>query len=248
MAAENVIAIIPARYGSTRLPGKPLLAQTGKPLIQHVVEAVRAARSVGRIVVATDDERIVRAVRSFGAEAMMTSPACRTGTDRLAEAAGKLGLGDEEIVVNVQGDEPEMPAACVDALVEVLRRSGLPMASLAAPLEAGLAGNPNKVKVVLDRTGRALYFSRAAVPFDRDGAGRTGYLLHLGIYAYRAAFLKLFASLPPAPAEQAEKLEQLRALENGFGIAVAVVDYHGAGIDTPEDYAAFVEKMKKDRN
>jgi 3-deoxy-manno-octulosonate cytidylyltransferase (CMP-KDO synthetase) len=236
------LAIIPARYASTRLPGKPLLAQTGKPLIRHVVEQVRKARRLDRIVVATDDQRILDAVTGFGAEAVMTSTACRTGTDRLAEAAGKLGLADEDIVVNVQGDEPDIPPECVDGLVELLEASDAPMATLATPLPADQAGNTNKVKVVLDRAGKALYFSRAKVPHDRDGTGAS-YLLHLGIYAYRVGFLRLFAALPPTPAEEAEKLEQLRALEHGYRIAVKVVDYHGIGIDTPEDYAAFVARQ-----
>ncbi|MFB3892549.1 MAG: 3-deoxy-manno-octulosonate cytidylyltransferase [Phycisphaerae bacterium] len=240
----SVIVMIPARFGATRLPGKPLLDRTGKPLIQHVVEAARGAKSAARVIVATDDDRIARAVERFGGTAVMTSAACRTGTDRLAEAAGKLGLADDDIVVNVQGDEPEMPPSCIDTLAELLVRSGQPMATLATPLAADQADNPNKVKVVLDKNGRAMYFSRARIPFDRDGTGTARYLLHLGIYAYRAGFLKTFTALAPTPAEQAEKLEQLRALEHGYGIAAAVVDYHGTGIDTPEDYEAFVEKMK----
>ncbi len=239
------IVIIPARFASTRLPGKPLLAQTGKPMIQHVVEAVRQARKVQRIVVATDDQRIFDAVTACGSEAAMTSVACRSGTDRLAEAAETLGLADDDIVINVQGDEPEIPAACIDGLVEIMETQDVPMATLATPLDAELATNPNKVKVVLDRRGSALYFSRARIPFDRDGGGKAPYLLHLGIYAYRVAFLKTFAALPPTPAEETEKLEQLRALENGYRIAVSVVHYHGVGIDTPEDYAAFVAKQLK---
>jgi len=239
----RAIVIIPARYASTRLPGKPLLAQTGKPLIQHVVEAVRAAKRVQRTVVATDDERIASAVRAFGAEAVMTHKDHPCGTDRVNEAAAKLGLADSDIIVNVQGDEPEMPAACIDRLVELLTAADDPMATLATPLEAASAADPNKVKVVCDSSGRALYFSRAAIPHDRDATARPRYLLHLGVYAYRTAFLRLFASLPPSPAEQAEKLEQLRALEHGHRILVGVVDYHGRGIDTPEDYAAFVRKV-----
>ncbi len=238
------IAIIPARYASTRLPGKPLLAETGRPMIQHVVEAVGRARRIQRVVVATDDDRIATAVTAFGGLAVMTRKDHPCGTDRINEAADKLGAGDGDIVVNVQGDEPEMPPACIDTLVELLADSQDPMATLATPMAAAQAGDPNKVKVVRDSAGRALYFSRAAIPHDRDGTARPGYLLHLGIYAYRRAFLRLFASLPPTPAEQAEKLEQLRALEHGHHILVGVVDYHGCGIDTPEDYAAFVRKMR----
>ena len=240
----SVIAIIPARLASTRLPGKPLLAETGKPLIEHVVEAVQAARRVDEIVVATDDERIAAAVASFGARAVMTSADCASGTDRLAEAAAALALADDDIVINVQGDEPDMPGACIDRLVELIASVEAPMATLATRLPADRANDPNKVKVVCDGDGRAMYFSRSPIPCDRDAAGFDGYLLHVGIYAYRARFLKQFAALPPSPAERTEKLEQLRALENGFAIAVAVVDYAGGGIDTPADYAAFVARQR----
>jgi len=239
----KAIAIIPARYASTRLPGKPLLAKTGRCLIQHVVEAVRGARRVERIVVATDDERIASAVRGFGGEALMTRADHRSGSDRLAEAVELLGLADDAIVVNVQGDEPEIPPACVDRLVELLAGAEAPMATLVTPLSAERAGDPNRVKAVLDADGRAMYFSRAPIPHDRDGDGSAAYKLHLGIYAYRAAFLKRFAALPPTPAETAEKLEQLRALEHGYTILAAEVAYDGAGIDTPADYAAFVRRV-----
>ena len=240
----TAVVIIPARYAATRLPGKPLLAETGKPLIQHVVEAIRPANRIQRIVVATDDQRIAEAVATFGGQAIMTRADHPCGTDRIREAAVALGLADETIVVNVQGDEPEMPAQLVDKLVELLERSDVPMATLATPLPADQAGDPNKVKVVLDGYGRAMYFSRARIPFDRDPTGQVRYLLHLGIYAYRVGFLKTFAALPPTPAEQAEKLEQLRALEHGHAIVVAVVDYHGRGIDTPADYAAFAARVR----
>jgi len=251
----SAVVIIPARYASTRLPGKPLLAETGRPLIQHVVESIQPARRIGRIIVATDDKRIADAVTAFGGAAVMTRKDHPCGTDRINEAAAKLGLADDDIVVNVQGDEPDMPASCVDRLVELLegseptppkpagRRLDAPMATLATHLPAEAADDPNKVKVVVDRAGRALYFSRSRIPFDRDGSGAVSYLLHLGIYAYRVGFLKLFASLPPTPAERAEKLEQLRALEHGHAILVAVVDYRGGGIDTPADYAAFVARV-----
>ena len=240
----KVVAIIPARYASTRLPGKPLLAETGKPLIQHVAEAVGAASRVEEVCVATDDERIVRAVEGFGGAAVMTRADHASGTDRLAEAAETLGLGDDDVVVNVQGDEPEINGEHVDRLVELLIDSGAPMATLAAPLDAAAAENPDNVKVVLAADGSALYFSRAKIPHDRDGTGR-GYLLHLGVYAYRKRFLAEFAAAEPTPAEQAERLEQLRALENGHRIAVAVVEAATPGIDTPEDYAAFVTRSKQ---
>lgn len=226
------------------MPGKPLLAETGKPLIQHVVEAVGQSTSIERIVVATDDARIAEAVAAFGGEAVMTRQDHPCGTDRIAEAAGLLGLGDEDIVVNVQGDEPDVSADCLDTLVGLLTGGEAPMATLATPLARDAADDPNKVKVVLTGQGEALYFSRAKIPHDRDGDSPVSYLLHLGLYAYRVGFLKRFASLSPTPAELAEKLEQLRALEHGFRIAAAVVDYDGAGIDTPEDYAAFVARVK----
>jgi 3-deoxy-manno-octulosonate cytidylyltransferase (CMP-KDO synthetase) len=244
----EIVAVIPARFASTRLRGKMLLAETGKPLIQHVVESVRKAATLKRIVVATDDERIASAVRAFGGEAVLTRVDHRCGTDRIAEAAGKLHLRDDDVVVNVQGDEPEMPPSCIDELVRLLAVSPAPMATLATPLAPKDAENPNKVKVVLTRpengAAHALYFSRARIPFDRDAAGQTGYLLHLGIYGYRVGFLKQFTALPPTPAEESEKLEQLRALEHGHRIAVAVVRYDGGGIDTPEDYAAFVARTR----
>jgi len=240
----GVVAIIPARYASKRLPGKPLLAETGKPLIQHVVESVRRARGIERIVVATDDSRIAEAVAAFGSEALMTRADHACGTDRLAEAAAKLALADDDIVLNVQGDEPEIPPACLEKLIALLVGSAAPMATLATPLAAAEIGDPNRVKVVCDLAGRAMYFSRSPIPHDRDGRGGVRHLLHLGVYAYRAGFLKEFASLPPTPAEQAEKLEQLRALEHGRNIAVGVVAYDGASIDTPDDYAAFVERTR----
>jgi len=239
----TAIAVIPARYASTRLPGKPLLDRTGKPLIQHVVEAVAAAGRIRRIVVATDDDRIASAVRGGGAEAVMTRADHRSGSDRLAEAARILGLGDDEIVVNVQGDEPEIPAACIDRLVDLLAAGDAEMATLVTRIGPDEAADPNRVKCVTDLAGRALYFSRSRIPYDRDAGGAAVYKLHLGIYAYRAGFLRRYTKWPPTPAELAEKLEQLRVLEHGGAIATAEVDYDGAGIDTPADYEAFVKRV-----
>jgi len=239
--------IIPARYASSRLPGKPLLDRTGKCLLQHVVDAVRPAGRVDRVVVATDDERIAEAVRAFGGEVVMTSEDCASGTDRVAEAAATLELPADHVVVDVQGDEPEIPAQLIDQVIALIESGPAPMATLAAPLAADQAGDPNRVKVVCDLEGHAMYFSRAVIPFDRDHTGRLEYLLHLGLYAYRAEFLSVLTSLPPTPAEQTEKLEQLRALQHGFKIAVARAgaSYSGSGIDTPEDYAAFVARWKQ---
>lgn len=236
--------IIPARFASTRLPGKPLLSETGKPLIQHVVESVLPAKYVERVVVATDDDRIARAVRDGGYEAVLTRDDHTSGTDRLAEAAEALGLGDEDIVVNVQGDEPDMPPVLVDELILTLANGDSPMATLCTPLSAADAENPNKVKVVFSTNGQAMYFSRSKIPHDRDGDGHARYYLHLGIYAYRVWFLKRFAGMAPTVCEQTEKLEQLRVLENGHSIAIQVVQYDGGGIDTPQDYARFVARMK----
>ncbi len=240
----GALAVIPARFASSRLPGKVLLAETGKPLIQHVVESILPADRIERVIVAADDERVVAAVEAFGGEAMMTSAACRTGTDRVAEVADRLGLADGAIVVNVQGDEPEMPPACVDRLVELLAASEAPMATLATPMAADEAEQISLTKVVCRRDGTAMYFSRVPIPHDRDGDACPAYLLHHGIYAYRAGFLRRFAALEQTPAEKAEKLEQLRALEHGYAIAVGVVDYRGARIDTPAEYAAFAARCR----
>jgi len=241
----RTVAIIPARYASTRLPGKPLLAETGKPLIQHVVEAAAAAQKLQAVYVATDDPRIFDAVKAFGGQAVMTSADHATGTDRLAEAAERIGLAGDDIVVNVQGDEPEMNPGDIDRLVELLIDSGAPMATLAAPLSADDADSPANVKVVLAADGSALYFSRARIPHDRDGAG-CEYLLHLGIYAYRRRFLAEYVAMPQGELERIEKLEQLRALQAGHRIAVAVVASAAPGIDTPEDYGAFVARIKNE--
>ena len=245
----DAIAVIPARYASTRLPGKPLLAETGKPLIQHVVEAAQAGSRIARVVVATDDQRIVEAVQTFGGEAVMTRGEHTCGSDRIAEAvsADKLNLPDDRIVVNLQGDEPDIPPGCIDRLVDLIASSDAPMATLAAALEADQADDPGKVKVALALDGTAMYFSRSRIPHDRDRAGQVSYLLHLGVYAYTAGFLRKFSGLPPTPAERAENLEQLRALEHGYKIAVAVVACGGSGIDTPEDYAAFVARYNAAR-
>ena len=242
--------VIPARYASVRLPGKPLLQETGKPLIQHVVENVSAAGLIDDVVVATDDQRIFDAVVGFSGRAVMTRADHSNGTERLAEAAELLGLADDDIVVNVQGDEPDILPEMVDTLVEILRCGNEPMATLCTPLPKNLAKDPNRVKVVFSKDsgdnlgGRALYFSRSPIPFDRDSRGDVKYFLHLGIYAYRVSFLKIYASLTPTPLQQAESLEQLRALEHGYSIAIREVDYNGNGIDTPEDYTEFVRRCK----
>ena len=239
----KAVAIIPARYDSTRLPGKVLLDRTGKPLILHVVESIQSALSIDRVVVATDDDRVRDAVLAFGGQVVLTGSDCKNGTERLAEAAEKLDLPDETIVVNVQGDEPEMPPQCVDRVVELLAGSDADVATLAAPMSEAEAQLSNMTKVVFDVHGRAMYFSRAKIPCDRDSEGGVNYFLHHGIYAYRAEFLRVYRGLASTPAEQAEKLEQLRVLEHGYKIIVGVVDYRPCRIDTPDEYEQFVAKV-----
>ncbi|HWL92516.1 MAG TPA: 3-deoxy-manno-octulosonate cytidylyltransferase [Phycisphaerae bacterium] len=242
----KAVAVIPARYASSRFPGKPLARQTGKYLIQHVVERVSAARSISEIVVATDDRRIFDAVVSFGGRAAMTREDHPSGTDRVAEVAATL---DAELIVNVQGDEPEIDPASIDRLVtRMASDSQVPIGTLACPFSADAdPRDSNAVKVVVDQRGRALYFSRSLIPYPRESMGApdsaADWLLHVGIYAYRRDFLFTLAGLPPTPLEQIEKLEQLRVLENGYPIAVTIVSHAAAGIDTPEDYAAFVARL-----
>ena len=245
MAAATVI--IPARFASTRFPAKIIAADTGRPLVQHVVDQVRKCRRVSEIIVATDDERIVAALRPFETRCVMTSATHPSGTDRIAEVARKLNY---DIVVNVQGDEPEIEPEIVDRLIERLETTSDDMATAATPFPAGAdVGNPNLVKVVMNRDGRAMYFSRALIPFRRDSSDGPAptYYLHLGIYAYRRAFLLEYASLAPTPCESAEKLEQLRALEHGRSIYVLKVARATHGIDTPDQYAAFVERYRRGR-
>lgn len=220
-----------------------LASATGKPLVQHVWEQVRRARRVDRVIVATDDLRIAEAVAGFGGEAVLTRSDHVSGTTRIAEVAEGL---DVPLVINVQGDEPEIDPTIIDRLVELLeRRPDCPMATLASPLGGDAeAGDPNVVKVVLATDGRALYFSRSRIPFDRDGDGPAPLLRHLGLYGYRRDFLARYAALPETPLERSERLEQLRALEHGVPIAVAIVEACGEGIDTPEQYERFVRRVQ----
>jgi 3-deoxy-manno-octulosonate cytidylyltransferase (CMP-KDO synthetase) len=246
----EIVAVIPARHASTRLPGKPLLAETGRPLIQHVVEAARRASRIDRIIVATDDPRIADAVTAFGGEVAMTRTDHPTGTDRVAEVAA--GLPDARIIVNLQGDEPEISGDALDLVVSVLTDDPeAPMATLATPIRSEVFyRDPSCVKVVASRGGRrALYFSRSPIPCHRDGlpdpsAAPILAHLHLGLYAYRRDFLLNLGTLPPSPLEAAEKLEQLRVLEAGFPIALGIVEEPSIGIDTPDDYRRFVERWR----
>lgn len=241
----SAVVIIPARYASTRLPGKPLLAETGLPLICHVMDRAAQARGVERVIVATDDERIAQAVRAHGGTAVMTRADHPNGTCRIAEAAA--GLPDRvDVVVNVQGDEPEIDPRLIERLIERLRAGDEPMATAASRFGADQdASDPNVVKVVTDQRGRAMYFSRARIPHDRDGGGGVPVYKHAGVYAYRRSFLPVYVSLAPTPCETAEKLEQLRALEHGHAIAVVEAESDHPGIDTPAQYAAFVERWRQ---
>lgn len=238
------VVIIPARYQSTRLPGKMLLDETGKYLVQHVYEQALKARLPQEVVIATDDERILSAVTSFGARAVLTSASHGTGTQRVAEAAGGLKA---DIVVNVQGDEPEIAPELIDRLIEVLENEeGENVATAAFRFsDAKRAADPNLVKVVVDNEGRALYFSRSPLPYYQAADDERIYFGHVGVYAYRKEFLLKLTTMEQTPLEAAEKLEQLRVLESGYGIKVIVTEHPHTGIDTREDYDRFVEQWKK---
>ncbi len=241
----SVLCVIPARYGSKRFPGKALASETGRPLIQHVYEVATGARRVDRVVLATDDARIAEAARGFGAPVVMTRPDHPCGTNRAAEVAA--GAPEAHLVINLQADEPEFPPALLDRLVEAMEADpAIEAATLAGPLGAGGAADPNAVKVAVAATGDALYFSRAAIPYARDGepARRAPLRLHLGVYGYRAAALARYARLAPSPLELTERLEQLRWLEHGGRMRVIVTDHAPLSIDTQEDYAAFVKRCR----
>lgn len=246
LRATGAVAIIPARLASTRFPRKVLADATGMPLIWHVYERAKLAPSVSRVVIATDAQEVADVVRARGGEVVMTSVDHPNGTSRLAEAAAKLGLAPDQIVVNVQGDEPELDPLAIDHAVAAIEKTGAPVATVATPLESAAdAANPAIVKVVLRLDGTALYFSRAMIPFDRDASCAAGPLRHLGLYVYRAGFLARYVQLEPTPLERTEMLEQLRVLEHGHSIAVAVVATRSEGIDTPEQYAAFVARWNR---
>ena len=243
----RTLGVIPARYGAQRFPGKPLALIAGKPLVQRVYEQARQARRLDEVIVATDDERIRQVVENFGGRVVLTSPACPSGTDRVAEAARQVPC---DLVVNIQGDEPLLPPAMIDQLVAGLEAApAFPMGTLVRPIEsAEIWANPNVVKVVFGAAGNALYFSRCPVPFGRDAGGQ--YVAgqahkHIGIYAYRKNFLLKFVTLPQSVLEKTEKLEQLRALENGFAIKVLVTPYDSVGVDVPADVEIVEEILRK---
>jgi len=257
-----VYACLPARYNSTRFPGKVLAKDTGKFLIQHTYEQACLAKLPQKVIIAADDKRIAQAAKSFGADCILTSPDCASGTDRIAEAVAEL---DVDIVINLQADEPEIDPANIDAVAKLLlenqkskiKNKKYDMATLAADFQnPDQIADPNIVKVVVasherratsDEIGRAIYFSRSVIPYDREKGGvgpLTCYLLHLGIYAYRKDFLLKFTKLPQGRLEQVEKLEQLRAVENGYPILIGKVEHFCDGIDTPKQYAEFVQRQK----
>jgi len=241
----GVLVVIPARYGSVRFPGKPLAALGGKPMIQHVYQGAAKAPGVDEVVVATDDERIMAAVARFGGKAMMTNPAARSGTERVAEVARSRSA---QVIINVQGDEPLVVPEMIGPLAAFLtQHQAVPMASLMTTLSRPEdVANPNVVKVVVDRDGYALYFSRAPIPHMRNDAGsRPRAFKHLGIYGYQRHFVLQFPSLEPTPLEQAEQLEQLRALEHGYRIKLLETSHDSIGVDTPEDLQRVEAMLQK---
>ncbi len=241
---SKIIAFIPARYRSTRFPGKPLALISGKPMIQHVYERAQACPELDETYVATDDQRIYTCVEGFGGRAIMTSEDHQSGTDRIAEAAQRLNLGPRDIVVNIQGDQPLFhPSILADLIRPLNEDPSLPMSTLMHRIrENEEIQDPNKVKVVVDSNGYALYFSRLPIPFIRDKGSRPPHYKHIGMYAYRKEFLLTFTGLPCGTLEGVEKLEQLRALEHGFRIKVTETPFHSIDVDVPEDVAE-VEKQ-----
>jgi len=232
----SAVGLIPARHAASRFPGKPLAPIAGKPMIQHVVEGARQAKRLREVIVATDDGRIAEACRGLGVAVALTAADHPTGTDRIAEVAAGL---DDEIVVNVQGDEPLIRGFVIDAAVDaLLAEPEAVLSTVVHEAEPEALDDPNRVKAVLDRRGRALWFSRATIPYPRDPESRPTWYQHVGLYAYRRAFLLDFVDLPRTPAERAEGLEQLRALEHGFAIQAAVVEgWRSVPVDVPEDVA-----------
>jgi 3-deoxy-manno-octulosonate cytidylyltransferase (CMP-KDO synthetase) len=251
---NDIIAIIPARYGSTRFPGKVLVDINGRPMIQWVYERTKRSKLIDRVIVATDDERILMAVKSFGGEACMTSSQHATGTDRIAEVAKSL---DCALVVNVQGDEPLIQPAMIDeAISPLVHDVSIPMGTLCRKIEdRNEAFDPNVVKVVFDKNNFALYFSRAPIPWDRDSwAGKGSWkeftldgplYKHIGIYVYRRDFLLNYSRMPQTSLEAVEKLEQLRALEHGFRIKTVITEHDSFGVDIPDDLGKILTRIEE---
>ena len=239
----KILCVIPARYASTRLPGKPLADIVGKPMIQHVYERSAQATIPQQVVVATDDEKVFQAVQQFGGKVVMTSSEHQTGTDRLAEVASKYA--EVDVIINVQGDEPLIDPKVIDELAqEFLNDTALQMASVMSIMDTEDYQNPNVVKVVTDLNNNALYFSRSLLPYPRV-AGKANVYKHIGIYAYKKDFLLKFAKLEPTPLEQSESLEQLRALENGYKIKMIKTKAKFIGVDSIEDLQTVNELLRK---
>jgi len=243
------IAVIPARYSATRLPGKPLVSLAGKPMIQRVWERTRQAQRISRVIIATDDERILKAAAGFGAEAVMTRSEHRSGSERVAEVALHSAGEGEEIFVNVQGDEPLVEPEAIDTLVEAMESDdSVSVATLMVPIaKPADIMDPNVVKVVLDFDGNALYFSRAPIPWvrDRDAPVHAQHMKHLGLYAFRRSALLDFPTLPVGDLERVEQLEQLRWMENGYKIRVAETQHDSVSVDVPEDVARVELLLRK---
>ena len=242
---KQAVAVIPARWASTRFPGKPLHLIAGKPLLRRVWERCRGATSLDRVIIATDDRRIAKAALSWGAEVALTSRKHRSGTDRAAEVATKLR--NAEFIINIQGDEPLVEPGLIDRLVRQLRANrNCRMITAAHPFaDPADAKSPHQVKVTLDRHGHALYFSRSKIPFQCDRAHPPKYFRHQGIYGYRRDFLLQFVRWKPSSLEIAEQLEQLRALENGVTVHVLVTKHGSPGVDTPQDAKALEQKLAR---
>jgi 3-deoxy-manno-octulosonate cytidylyltransferase (CMP-KDO synthetase) len=239
-------AIIPARFQSHRFPGKPLADILGKPMFYRVYERAASCPLLKKVCLATDDQRIYDAAKSLDVPVVMTSPDHPSGSDRIMEAAEILGLEDEAVVVNIQGDEPALDRDMPRQLVEPFTNPDIQVTTLARIIDAEQAENPDRVKVVRSEKGFALYFSRSKIPHIRDNEqSATDYLLHIGLYAYRLSALKTFTSLPPSPLEKIEKLEQLRLLEAGIGIYVVTTDYQGFGVDRPEDLQLIIQQLQE---
>jgi 3-deoxy-manno-octulosonate cytidylyltransferase (CMP-KDO synthetase) len=238
--------IIPARYQSHRFPGKPLVDILGKPMFYWVYERAVACPLLKKVCLATDDERIYQAAERLQVPVVMTDPKHPSGSDRIMEAALRMGLENEAVVVNIQGDEPALDPLMLSTLVEPFGDPAIEVTTLARSIDSEQAKNPDRVKVVRSARGFALYFSRAKIPYIRDEAhSSTDYLLHIGIYAYRLNVLQAFTRMAPSPLEKIEKLEQLRLLEAGFNIYVQMTDYQGFGVDRPEDVPLIITQMRK---
>ncbi len=231
----SVIAIIPARYQSSRFPGKPLVMIKGKSMVQRVWEKASLSNSIAKVIVATDDERIFNHVKAFGGEVMMTSPKHRNGTERIAEVMRKQSQ-KFDYVLNIQGDEPFVKGQQIELLCNIIEREEFQIASLAKQIDTKKElDSPNVVKVVMSKQQKALYFSRYAIPFNRSGDTQIAYYKHIGMYAFEASTLQKLIALEMTPLEQAESLEQLRWLEAGFSIGMGISEFDSVGIDTPED-------------